>query len=79
MDINKESHPGVIIGILPGVGATTASILAYNQKYAFQTARKFGTGVIEGVVAPEVANNAAVGGAFVPLLSLVFQVAPQQH
>lgn len=62
---------GVIIGILPGVGATTASILAYNQEVRFsKQPEKFGTGVIEGVVAPEVANNAAVGGAFVPLLSL---------
>lgn len=62
---------GVLIGILPGVGATTASILGYNQEVRFsKNPEKFGTGVIEGVAAPETANNAAVGGALVPMLSL---------
>ncbi len=62
---------GVIIGILPGVGATTAAILGYNQEVRVsKNPEKFGTGIIEGVAAPEVANNAAVGGAMVPLLSL---------
>lgn len=62
---------GVLIGILPGVGATTAAILAYNQEVRFSKyPEKFGTGIIEGVAAPETANNAAVGGAYVPMLSL---------
>lgn len=62
---------GVLIGVLPGVGATTAAILAYNQEVRLsKNPEKFGTGIIEGIAAPEVANNAAVGGAMVPLLSL---------
>jgi putative tricarboxylic transport membrane protein len=62
---------GVLIGILPGVGATTAAILGYNQEVRFSKhPEKFGTGIIEGVAAPETANNAAVGGALVPMLSL---------
>lgn len=62
---------GVAVGILPGVGATTASLLAYNQEVRLsKNPEKFGTGIMEGVAAPETSNNAAVGGAMVPLLSL---------
>lgn len=62
---------GVIIGILPGTGATTASIMAYNDAVRFsKTPEKFGTGIQEGVAAPETANNAATGGAMVPTLTL---------
>lgn len=62
---------GLGIGILPGVGATTAAVVGYSQAVQFsKEPEKFGTGVLEGVMAPEIANNAAVGGAMVPLLSL---------
>ena len=62
---------GLGVGILPGVGATTAAVVGYSQAVQFsKEPEKFGTGVLEGVMAPEVANNAAVGGAMVPLLSL---------
>lgn len=62
---------GLAVGILPGVGATTAAIVGYSQAVQFsKTPEKFGTGILEGVMAPEVANNAAAGGAMVPLLSL---------
>ncbi len=62
---------GVIIGILPGTGGSIASVLAYGE--AVRTSRhpeRFGTGVIEGVIAPETANNASTGGAMVPTLTL---------
>ena len=62
---------GFVVGVLPGAGATLASILAYlAEKRASRYPERFGTGVIEGVAAPETANNAASGGAMVPLLTL---------
>jgi putative tricarboxylic transport membrane protein len=62
---------GFVVGVLPGAGATLASILAYlAEKRASAYPERFGTGVIEGVAAPETANNAASGGAMVPLLTL---------
>jgi len=62
---------GFLIGTLPGAGATVASFMAYAiEKRASRHPEKFGTGVIEGVAAPEAANNAATGGAMVPLLTL---------
>jgi putative tricarboxylic transport membrane protein len=62
---------GLFVGILPGVGATTGAIVGYSQAVQFsKEPEKFGTGTIEGIIAPEVANNAAAGGAMVPLLSL---------
>ena len=62
---------GTIIGILPGVGATTASFFGYSEAVRFSKhPEKFGTGILEGVAACESADNAAVGGALVPLLTL---------
>ena len=55
---------GFFIGALPGAGATVASFLSYGIEKAFSRhPEKFGTGVIEGVAAPEGANNADAGGA----------------
>ncbi len=62
---------GIVIGVLPGAGGTIASIISYNQ--AVQSSKepeKFGTGAPEGIIASETANNASVGGAMVPLLTL---------
>jgi len=62
---------GFVVGVLPGAGSTLASILAYAaEKRASRYPERFGTGVIEGVAAPETANNAASAGAMVPLLTL---------
>lgn len=62
---------GIVVGILPGAGSAVASIISYNMERRFsKTPEKFGTGVLEGVAAPEAANNASVGGSLVPLLSL---------
>lgn len=69
--ILRSSLIGVIIGMLPGTGTVIASILGYNEEVRWSKhPEKFGTGVIEGVAAPETANNAATGAAMIPLLTL---------
>jgi putative tricarboxylic transport membrane protein len=75
----KDSFPAIIRGslvgffkgIVPGSGATLASFLAYLlEKKVSKHPERFGHGAIEGVAAPESANNAAAGGAMIPLLTL---------
>ena len=62
---------GFIVGVLPGAGATLASFLSYDiEKRVSPHPEKFGQGEIKGVAAPESANNAATGGALLPLLTL---------
>lgn len=62
---------GLGIGILPGIGGSTSNIVAYSvAKNTSKYPEKFGTGIIDGVVAPETANNACIGGAMIPLLTL---------
>ena len=62
---------GFIIGILPGAGSTIASFISYGvEKAVSKHPEKFGTGVPEGVAAPEGANNSETGGALVPMLTL---------
>ena len=62
---------GFFMGVVPGHGATISAFLAYAiEKRVSKHPELFGTGVIEGVAAPEGANNAATAGAMVPLLTL---------
>jgi len=62
---------GFLIGVLPGAGPTIASFLAYTlEKKVSKHPEEFGRGAIEGVAAPESANNAASSAAFVPMLTL---------
>jgi putative tricarboxylic transport membrane protein len=62
---------GFFAGTIPGGGATIASFLSYGiEKAVSRHPEKFGTGVVEGVAAPEAANNSETGGALVPLLTL---------
>lgn len=62
---------GTGIGILPGIGGSTAGILSYvAAKKASKHPEEFGTGIIDGVVASETSNNAVIGGALIPLLTL---------
>jgi len=62
---------GFFVGVLPGAGSTIASFLSYGLEKAVSRRREqFGSGVIEGVAAPEGANNSETGGALVPLLTL---------
>ncbi|MDR1535586.1 MAG: tripartite tricarboxylate transporter permease [Planctomycetota bacterium] len=67
----RSSFIGVIIGAIPGTGGDIASWVAYNEaKRWSKHPEKFGTGLPEGVAAPESANNAISGGALIPLLTL---------
>jgi putative tricarboxylic transport membrane protein len=69
--IARGSAIGFLTGTLPGAGATLASFVAYFvEKRVSRTPDRFGTGAIEGVAAPEAANNAASVGSMVPLLTL---------
>ena len=75
--IGRGTILGFFIGVLPGAGAIIASFLAYGiEKKVSKHPEKFGTGVMEGVAAPESANNAAAQGAFVPLLTLGLPGSP---
>jgi len=69
--ILRGSILGFFLGILPGGGAIVSSFLSYAmEKKISKHPEKFGTGIIEGVAGPESANNAATGGAFIPLFVL---------
>jgi len=62
---------GMVVGVLPGAGASIASFVSYQQAMNFsKQPEKFGTGIPEGVMASESANNGVTGGALVPLLTL---------
>ena len=62
---------GFFAGILPGIGATLAAFMGYNEAVRWsKTPEKFGKGELEGVVSSETANNAATGAAMIPLLAL---------
>jgi putative tricarboxylic transport membrane protein len=62
---------GTFIGVMPGAGASIACWVAYSEAKRFsKNKRMFGKGAIEGVAAPEAANNGVTGGALVPLLAL---------
>jgi len=71
VNLFRSSTIGTFIGLLPGVGGSAASVLAYSQAKNFSDdPAKFGTGHPAGVVASESSNNGLTGGALVPLLSL---------
>ena len=62
---------GLVIGVLPGAGASIASFVAYQQSQFFsKTPELFGTGHPQGVIAPEAANNGVTTGTLVPLLAI---------
>ena len=68
----RTSIIGVFIGALPGTGGDIAALLAYDhaKRTVKEPSRPFGEGAYEGLIAPESANNAAIGGAYVPMLTL---------
>lgn len=68
----RTSIIGVVVGVLPGVGGDIAALMAYDhaKRSVKNPSRPFGEGAYEGLVAPETANSAAVGGAYVPMLTL---------
>ncbi len=62
---------GVFTGMVPGAGGSIANILAYDQaRKASPNPEEFGTGIPEGIIAPESSNNAVEGGALTPLMAL---------
>lgn len=62
---------GTGIGILPGLGGSICNILAYGTvKNRSKYPEKFGTGIVDGIIASETSNNACTGGALVPLMTL---------
>jgi putative tricarboxylic transport membrane protein len=67
----RNSPLGFIIGVLPGMGGTIATFMSYAlEKNLSKHPEEFGKGAIEGLAAPEAANNACSCGAMVPLLTL---------
>lgn len=67
----RSALVGVGIGILPGIGGGVSCMISYTvAKNSSKHPEKFGTGIIDGVVASESANNGTIGGAMIPLLSL---------
>lgn len=69
--IFRSAPLGFLVGILPGSGGTLASMLGYStEKQLSKNPEKFGKGAIEGIAAPEAANNSASIGALVPLLTM---------
>lgn len=75
--ILRGSLIGFFLSILPGGGTTISSFVSYAvEKRIAKNPEKFGKGAIQGVAAPESANNAATGGAFIPLLTLGIPTSP---
>ncbi|MBS3906969.1 MAG: tripartite tricarboxylate transporter permease [Syntrophaceae bacterium] len=75
--IARGSVLGFLIGLLPGPAATIASFASYGlERRVSKHKEEFGQGAIEGVAGPEAANNAAAGGAMIPLLSLGLPFTP---
>ncbi len=70
--IIKSALIGIGIGALPGAGGDIAALLAYGhaRRSVKRPTRPFGEGAYEGVIAPETANNAAIGGAYIPMITL---------
>jgi len=69
--ILRSSIIGTVIGIIPGEGAAVGAFFAYSEaKRRSKNPEEFGKGKAEGILAPETANNATVGGALVPTLTL---------
>jgi putative tricarboxylic transport membrane protein len=67
----RSSILGFIIGVVPGAGATIASFVSYGVEGQYgRQRRELGQGIPEGIVAPQTASTASVGGAMVPLLTL---------
>lgn len=67
----RSSIIGTAVGVVPGAGASVAAMLAYSEERRWSKhPEKFGTGINEGIAAPECSNNAVVAGTLVPSLSL---------
>jgi putative tricarboxylic transport membrane protein len=68
---------GLFLGLVPGIGTMVPTFISYTvEKRISRTPEKFGTGMIEGVVGPETANNAYANGAMIPLFTLGIPASP---
>jgi putative tricarboxylic transport membrane protein len=71
LPVSIGSLTGAFLGILPGAGGPIAAFISYDYtRRASKHPEAFGTGVVEGVAAPESANNAVTGGALIPMMTL---------
>ena len=71
MVLARGSLVGVIVGLVPGAGATIASFVAYGTEGQYgKRRRELGTGIPDGIVAPQTAATSSVGGAMIPLLTM---------
>ena len=71
VNLIRSSVIGLGIGILPGIGGGTSNIISYSvAQSSSRHPEEFGTGIPDGIVASEAANNASIGGALIPLLTL---------
>ena len=70
-NIIRSFAVGLGIGFLPGMGASLSNVVAYSMaKNASKHPEQFGEGCVDGIIAPEVSNNASIGGAIIPMISL---------
>lgn len=71
LNLLRSSVLGTFVGVLPGVGGSAACLLSYTQAKNFSRhPERYGTGIVDGIVASEAANNGLTGGALIPLLSM---------
>ena len=71
LNIIRSALIGLGIGILPGIGGSTASLLAYTAaKGMSKHPETFGKGEVDGVIASETSNNAVIGGSLIPLITM---------
>jgi putative tricarboxylic transport membrane protein len=71
INLLRSSLIGVFIGALPGAGASISNILSYDQaRKGSKHPHKFGTGIVDGIIASEAANNGTEGGALTPTMAL---------
>jgi len=70
-NLMRSSGIGIVIGLMPGIGSATSNVVAYSvAKSQSKYPEKFGTGVIDGIVAAESSNSATLGSAMIPVLTL---------
>ena len=71
VNLLRSSFIGIFTGILPAAGGSISNILAYDQaKKAAKNRDEFGKGAVDGIIAPESANNATAGGALIMMMAL---------
>ncbi len=77
VNVLRSSCIGVFVGVLPAAGSSISNILAYDQaKKASPDPDSFGTGNLDGIIAPEAANNATAGGALTTMMALGIPGSP---